>query len=268
MKFAELLNPDGDFKTCCTTFYEFDLLQVLLGDSMHPGGVQLTKDLGKKLQLSPNDRILDLASGLGTSAIALAEEFDSTIIGIDLSSKNVKYGNKRAAEKGLRKVSFKAGDAEELPFDDESFDVVISECSFCLFPKKEVAAAEMFRVLKPQGRLGITDVAVEKELPGDIQGMIFRVACIADALSTAGYVREFKKAGFQNIAAEDRKDMVYKMITDVKKKIFLAELARGLKKIDLGDLDVKQAKIWLHRGKELVDAGYGSYVMISGIKPS
>ncbi|MHA2494741.1 MAG: hypothetical protein ACXAEI_04570, partial [Candidatus Hodarchaeales archaeon] len=63
------------------------------------------------------------------------------------------------------------------------------------------------------------------------------------------------------------KDTVYKMIQEIKKKTFVAELAKALKKIDLGDLDVQEAKKWLKRGKELVDDGYGTYVMITASKP-
>ncbi|MHA2499893.1 MAG: methyltransferase domain-containing protein [Candidatus Hodarchaeales archaeon] len=267
MKISDFTDSTSDFKTCCTAFYEYDLLQMLLGDSMHPGGIELTKELGRRLHLSPDDKVLDLASGLGTPAITLAEEFGSQIIGVDLSIKNVNQANTQAAKKGLSNVAFEAGDAEKLTFSDESFDVVISECSFCLFPNKEAAAQEIFRVLKPNGRLGITDVSLEKKLPREIQGMIFRVACIADALSLEGYRKEFAKAGFVDIRGEDRKDTVYKMIQEIKKKIFVAELAKGLKKIDLGDLDLQEAKKWLKRGKELVDDGYGTYVMITASKP-
>ncbi|MFX0113089.1 MAG: methyltransferase domain-containing protein [Candidatus Hodarchaeota archaeon] len=267
MKITDILEQDADFKTCCTNFYENNQLQLLLGESLHPGGLNLTKELGKKLSLSPDDYVLDIASGLGASAICLAEEFDSHILGIDLSAKNVKDANKLAKEKGMRNVSFRKGDAEKLLFDQESFDVIISECSFCLFPNKTIAAKEVFRVLKPSGRLGITDVAIEKKLPPDVQGIIFRVACISGALSTQGYVHELRKAGFTKITTEDRKDAVYKLIMDIKKKIFLAELAKGLKNINLGDLDIKIAKKWLNRGKELIDEGYGSYVMILSSKP-
>ncbi|MFW9914371.1 MAG: methyltransferase domain-containing protein [Candidatus Thorarchaeota archaeon] len=267
MKISDFTSSNTDFKTCCSAFYEYDLLHMLLGSSMHPGGIELTKELGSTLKLIPDDKVLDLASGFGTPAITLGEEFGSQIIGIDLSKKNVSQANAQAAKKGLSNVTFEVGDAEQLTFSDASFDVVISECSFCLFPNKGAAAQEIFRVIKPNGRLGITDVSIEKKLPQDIQGMIFRVACIADALSLEGYKKEFAKAGFVHIRGEDRKDAVYKMIQEIKKKIFVAELAKGLKKIDLGELDLQKAKKWLKRGKELVDDGYGTYVMITARKP-
>ncbi|MHA2289225.1 MAG: class I SAM-dependent methyltransferase, partial [Promethearchaeota archaeon] len=161
----DLLGGSSNFNQACCNFYEQDILKLLFGDALHPGGLELTKKLGKRLRLQPNDTVLDLASGLGISACFLAEEFGSRFIGVDLSKKNVKEANRAAQKRGLDNVKFKVGDAINLPFQEEFFDVVISECSFCIFPNKNVAAKEIYRVLKPKGRLGVTDVAIERRLP-------------------------------------------------------------------------------------------------------
>jgi len=125
----------------------------------------------------------------------------------------------------------------------------------------------MNRLLNSGGRLGITDVAIEKKLPIDIEKMIFKVACISDALSMNGYRRVLEKGGFVISILEDRKNFVNKMIADIKKKIFFAEIAKGLNKIDLRGLDLEQAKYWLKRAKELINEGYGTYCLIIGFKP-
>ncbi len=263
-----LISKEKDFIVSCCNFYENTLLHVLFGTSLHPGGLQLTKELGEKLNLSPKDKVLDLASGLGTTAMFLAEEFGVSIIGIDVSEKNVKDANSLAQKKGLGdRVKFMVANAEKLPFEDQSFDVIISECSFCLFQNKESASLEMNRLLNSGGRLGITDVAIEKKLPIDIEKMIFKVACISDALSMNGYRRVLEKGGFVISILEDRKNFVNKMIADIKKKIFFAEIAKGLNKIDLRGLDLEQAKYWLKRAKELINEGYGTYCLIIGFKP-
>ncbi|MHA2295787.1 MAG: class I SAM-dependent methyltransferase [Candidatus Hodarchaeales archaeon] len=262
-----LLGSGTDFKSCCTNFYENDLLQLVLGKSFHPGGMKLTNEIGNRLDLKPGDKVLDVGAGLGSSALFLAKEFGSNVIGLDLSLKNTEMANKEAKKQKLDHLChFQVGDAEKIPFKDESFDAVISECSFCIFLEKITAASEMYRVLKTSGKICITDVSVEKELPIDVQQMVFRIACIADALPSKGYVDIFEDAGFNNLFIIDKKDVVYELANDIKKKLFLAEIAKGLKRIDFGNIDLKLAKLWLNRAIELVDDGYGSYILLTGIK--
>ena len=76
-------------KQCCARLYESDFAKLLLGDSFHPGGLKLTERLGELLKLGPHSRVLDVASGKGTSALFLAERFGSEVVGIDYSSQNV-----------------------------------------------------------------------------------------------------------------------------------------------------------------------------------
>jgi len=262
----ELLGGNTEIKSACCSFYEHDIIRLLLGDSLHPGGLSLTKELGERLNLKPEDRVLDMASGLGTSAIFLAEEFGSNIIGIDLSTKNVDEANITAQQRGIPNVRFKVGDAEKIPFNADEFDVIISECSFCLFPDKELAAREIYRTLKAKGRLGITDVAIEKALPFDIEKLILKVACIADALSMQGYKEIFEKTGFRITSLLNKKKIVSNTLDDIKKKIFIAELASGLKKVDLSRFDLKEAKLLLNEGRKLFNEGYGTYMLMIGNK--
>jgi len=139
-----------EIKTCCSAVYGSDWARLLLGDSMHPGGIKLTERLGRLLELSPGSRVLDVAAGRGTSAWALARSFGCHVTGIDLSSACIDAARHEANDSGLAaRLSFEVGDAEALPFDDGEFDAVICECAFCTFPDKVRAANEMARVLKP-----------------------------------------------------------------------------------------------------------------------
>src|SRR6266581_4141441 len=142
-----------DVKACCAAVYQNDYVRLLLGNSFHPGGAELTGHLGEVLGLGPADHVLDVASGKGTSAFVLADAFGCRVTGLDYGERNVAEAN--AANHPL--CNFRPGDAERLPFPDASFDAVISECAFCTFPDKPTAAGEMQRVLKPYGRLGLTD---------------------------------------------------------------------------------------------------------------
>ena len=95
------------------------------------------------MELGPNSRVLDVAAGTGGSALFLAERFGCEVVGIDYSRESVALANAAAAEAGLAgRVRFELGDAEQLPFDNGSFDAVICECAFCTFPDKTKAAAE------------------------------------------------------------------------------------------------------------------------------
>jgi arsenite methyltransferase len=146
-------------KACCAAAYGSDAVALLLGDSYDPGGLALTRRLAGALGLSPGDRVLDVASGRGATALLLAREYGLQVQGVDLSAANVALAEGAARAAGLAdRVSFLRGDAEQLPHGDGLFDAVMCECAFGTFPDKPTAAAELARVLRPGARVGITDV--------------------------------------------------------------------------------------------------------------
>src|SRR5260370_39067803 len=122
---------------CCAELYDSELARGLLGDSFHPGGLQLTERVGSLLHLAPESRVLDVASGKGTTALFLAERFGCHVVGIDYSGQNIADANQLASGKRLSSlVRFQCCDAESLPFPDKSFDAIICECAYCTFPNK------------------------------------------------------------------------------------------------------------------------------------
>jgi ubiquinone/menaquinone biosynthesis C-methylase UbiE len=172
----------GQVKTCCATLYESDLTQFLLGDSFHPGGLQLTGELGRVLRLGPASRVLDVACGKGTTAVFLAKEFGCGVLGIDYGEHNVAAARSLAqADHVDSRVQFECGDADNLPFADAAFDAVICECAFCTFPDKVASAREFFRVLRRGGHAGISDLTRERALPAELDGLLAWIACIGDA---------------------------------------------------------------------------------------
>jgi len=195
-----------DTKQCCVDFYQNELVRVLFGDSLHPGALSLTEKLGKEINLSKENKVLDVGCGVGTSSIFLAKKFGCSMTGIDLSEKNIKIAESVASEQGFESLTnFMVGDAEKFDLSDNMFDSVISECSLCLFPDKEQAAKEMFRVLKKDGNLGISDVVIRGELPEEMQNALFKFICILDAKSESEYTQILEKAGFNNIIFDDKK---------------------------------------------------------------
>src|SRR5713226_9353891 len=103
-----------DVKACCAAAYQNDYVRLLLGDSFHPGGAELTRHLGEVLGLGPGDHVLAVASGRGTSAFVLADTFGCRVAGVDYGDRNVAEAN--ATNHPL--CDFRAGDAEQLPFPD------------------------------------------------------------------------------------------------------------------------------------------------------
>ncbi len=170
-------------KACCASAYSSPAARWLLGDSFHPGGAPLTSRLARALDVAPGELVADVASGPGTSAIRVAQETGCDVLGVDLAAENVVMATEAAAKAGLaERVSFLEGDAEALPLPDAVADGALCECALCTFPDKAAAARELARVLKPGGRVAISDItAVRDELPPELTSMQAWVACIADA---------------------------------------------------------------------------------------
>jgi len=251
-------------KQCCADFYQDDKIRLIFGESMHPGGLKLTKELGEMLGISEGKKVLDIASGYGVSAILLAKNFGCKVDGIDLAEKNVDIATK-ASDKVSELVNFKLGDAEDMDFEEESFDYAISECSFCLFPDKHKASKEMYRVLKVGGKLGMSDVVVRGQLQDTMKNTLYKFICIQDAKSEREYKDILESAGFENFYFEDKKIDILELLGQIRKKIFILEMAKGLDKIKI-DIDLDDAKRILKEIKECVDKGTISYGLMTAEK--
>ena len=104
-------------KACCAAAYGVDLVALFLGESYHPGGLQLTADLADTLALQPGAHVLDVASGVGTTAVYLAGSRGVEVLGVDLGDSQVNAARTRAAAAGLAdRVRFEVGDAEQRMF--------------------------------------------------------------------------------------------------------------------------------------------------------
>jgi arsenite methyltransferase len=255
-------------KQCCARLYESDLTRFLLGEAFHPGGLQLTGQLGRVLGLSPATRVLDVACGKGTTAVFLAKEFGCDVFGIDYGDQNVEAARSLAqAEYVDSRVKFERSDAEALPFSDESFDAVICECAFCTFPDKDAAAREFFRVLRRGGQVGISDLTRKRVLPEDLDGLLAWIACIGDAQSIEGYTALLRTAGFLVSGIKEQNDALEEMVNHVRLKLFGAELMTGLNKLRLPGLDLAAAKRMANCAMAAVKQGQLGYVVIWATKP-
>lgn len=253
-----------DVKSCCATLYESDLARMLLGDSFHPGGLRLTQRLGEKLGLRAALRVLDVASGKGESAIFLAQTFGCEVVGLDFGPENVKQASARAEVANVgHLVSFRQGDAEKIDFEDASFDAVICECAFCTFPDKRAAANEFVRVLKPSGKVGLSDLTRVTTLPPELTGLLAWVACIADARPVEEYAGYLEAAGMYQVEIEPHDEALAEMVRDIQGKLLGAELMSKLKKLDLAGIDFVQAKALAKAAAEAVRVKTLGYAIVS-----
>jgi arsenite methyltransferase len=255
-------------KSCCAAFYEGDFARALLGDSFHPGGLDLTRRLGELLELGPGLRVLDVASGKGESAIFLAKHFGCRVEGIDFSSANVAESAQRAQAEGAASLtSFRQSDAESLPFSAAFFDRVICECSFCVFPNKQAAAAEFARVLIPGGKVGLSDLTRSGPLPADLEGLLAWIACIGDALPPAEYIAHLESAGFINPRVQPHDDALFAMVRDIQSRLLALQLMSGLNKMDLAGVDLAQAKQFARSAANAIGDGMLGYALITAETP-
>ena len=262
---AELQSPET-LKACCVALYESDWATLLLGDSYHPGRLQLTERLGSMLDLQPGHLVLDVASGLGTSAIYLAQRFGCQVVGVDFSRKIVEQANANAAEAGISQlVQFKKGDAERLPFEDRSFDALICECAFCTFPSKAQAASQFARVLRPGGRIGLSDLTRSGPLPPELDTLMAWVACIADAQPIEEYMSILTVAGFSMDQVEIHDEALAELIYEIRGKLLVAELMANLKRLDIPEwIDFDEAGRLAKITAETVNQGKLGYALFSG----
>jgi len=255
-------------KQCCARLYESDMAKLLLGDSFHPGGLKLTERIGQILQLTPRSHVLDAASGIGTSAIFLAEHFGCEVLGIDYSAQNVERATVQAEAKGLsERARFERADAESLPVPDASFDAVICECAFCTFPDKSAAASEFARVLRPGGRIGLSDLTRGAVLPKELDGLLAWIACIADAQPVERYAGHLESAGLVTQQIEPHDEALAKMVNNIRMKLLGLEMMVGLKKLDLPGVDLTAAKQMALSALTAIQQGQLGYSILCAVKP-
>ncbi|MBS7252090.1 MAG: arsenite methyltransferase [Candidatus Freyarchaeota archaeon] len=153
--------------------------------------------------LKEGEVVLDLGAGAGIDVFLAANKVGANgyVIGVDMTEEMVKKANKTARKYGYKNVEFIVGEIENLPVDDNSVDIIISNCVINLSPDKLRTYQEAYRVLKPGGRVLISDLVTEGELPAEIRRNFDAWAgCIAGALEKREYMNTIRKAGFRDVS--------------------------------------------------------------------
>jgi SAM-dependent methyltransferase len=156
--------------------------------------------------LKPGEVVVDLGSGGGLDVFLAAQKVGPAgrAIGIDMTSAMIERARVNAASGGYTNVEFHLANIDRLPLPDASVDCVISNCVLNLAPDKPAVFREIFRVLKPGGRLAVSDIALKTELPEAIANSLAAyVGCIAGAIRIDDYRTELRNAGFASVEIVD-----------------------------------------------------------------
>jgi SAM-dependent methyltransferase len=196
---AEAGAPQADSAAAHKIGYETEELEAV------PEGTNLGLGCGapvKHLHLKPGETVLDLGSGPGFDALLAAQIVGprGRVIGVDMTPEMNERARTNARDAGASHVEFRQGRLEQIPVDDATVDAVTSNCVINLVPDKQRVFDEIARVLRPGGRLAISDIVLDGELPQSIQNdLLSYVGCVAGAMQRDSYMVRVLAAGLSGI---------------------------------------------------------------------
>lgn len=211
-------NEDKEASCCSSSCCGTEVYNIMTDDYTHLEGYQAVADLNlgcglptQFAKIQKGDTVIDLGSGAGNDCFVARHETGDTgkVIGIDFTPAMLEKARANATRLGYTNVEFRQGDIENMPVDDNTADVVVSNCVLNLVPNKEKALAEIYRVLKAGGHFSISDIVLVGQLPENIQNAAEMYAgCVSGAIQKEEYLRTIKEVGFRNITVQKQKPIV------------------------------------------------------------
>lgn len=218
---------------CCSAdsnLYPVDLLATL-----PEGESSVSYGCGDPITLAslqPGQTVLDLGSGAGLDCFFAAKQVGETgnVIGVDMTPEMIERARSSAERLKIQNVEFRQGYLEDLPVESNTVDVIISNCVINLSPDKSSVFGEAFRVLKPGGKLAVSDIVTDGPLPEAIKKSLSAWAgCVAGAIEAEEYTAMMKAVGFTDISISPvyfEKETVDSAIQDMKDMIELETVSR------------------------------------------
>jgi arsenite methyltransferase len=182
--------------------------------------------------LQPGQTVLDLGSGAGLDCFFAAKKVGERgkVIGVDMTPEMIERARSSAQRLNIQNVEFRQGYLEELPVENNTIDVIISNCVINLAPDKSKVFAEAFRVLKPGGKFAVSDIVTDGPLPDSIkQSLSAWAGCVAGAVESQDYINMMEAIGFTNISITPvffEKETIDSAINDMGDAIELKTISR------------------------------------------
>ena len=187
-----------------------------------PEGSNLGLGCGNPVALASikkGEVVLDLGSGAGFDCFLTADKvgLEGKVIGVDMTPEMIEKARKNAQNGSYKNIEFRLGEIEDLPVEDNSVNLIISNCVVNLSPDKDNVFKEAYRVLKPGGRIMVSDIVLTKELPDYIKNnTLAYVSCISGAIIKESYLKIIEKAGFIDIKVFDEGNFPINFINNDK----------------------------------------------------
>jgi ubiquinone/menaquinone biosynthesis C-methylase UbiE len=172
--------------------------------------------------LKKGETVLDLGSGGGMDVFLAAKKVGSTgrVIGIDMTKAMIEKAMKTSEKYGYKNVEFRLGEIENMPVEDNSIDVLVSNCVINLSPDKKQVFHEAYRVLKPNGRMHISDIVTEGKLPTNVlKNLDAWAACVSGAMEKKEYLKVIEEAGFKKVKIVSESSYEFDVSKDLKGKV-------------------------------------------------
>jgi len=239
-KYSEIATQDKTTNetTCCGMGAAGGTYTIMADSYASLPGYNPDADLGlgcglptEFARIEAGDTVLDLGSGAGNDCfVARAETGDSgKVIGVDFTPAMIAKARLNAEKRGFNNVEFRQGDIEELPVNDRSVDVVVSNCVLNLVPDKARVFSEIMRVLRPGGHFSISDVVLRGDLPDSLRDAAEMYAgCVSGAIQMDEYLELARQAGFANVTVQKQKpilipdNILLEYLTEEQLKTFAA----------------------------------------------
>jgi arsenite methyltransferase len=242
--------------SCCGTTDRAESISKNVGYSDEelkavPEGANLGLGCGNPVALASlqeGETVLDLGSGAGFDCFLAANKVGKKgkVIGVDMTPEMVEKAKENSKKGNYGNVEFRLGEIEKMPVADQSVDVVMSNCVINLSPDKGKVFQEAFRVLKPGGRLMISDIVLLKELPDFIKESVEAyIGCLSGAIMKSQYLQKIKAAGFRDVRTiEETTFPADLMLNDPTAKAILQNLKVPLGKVKELATSVASIKVY------------------------
>lgn len=244
----------------------FDFMANHLGLTViHPGGLRATQKLEDTMQINSETKVIDIACGKGSTSFYLAEKYGCSVVGIDLSEKLIQEANDTCKKKNLNnQVKFLVGNAMDLPFEDNQFDVAISQGILVFVDNKIKTINEASRVIKDGGKAGWIELTWKQEPDKDFLDKVFNILhafCLKNARTYDGWADVFKKAHTHDLITIKGDKITGNFIDTLKEEGILNTLKIMFKSFTNTEIRNRMKNMGQFIEKNQNYFGYGVYVI-------